>query len=78
MRFFPDGFRDETYLNWERDYKFHAHEQWEAELGPQYVRRTSPGGPLLRGGDSSRTHRSAPIFFSFSYAATCETSARVT
>ena len=34
LRFFPRGFRDETYLSWERDYKYHAHAQWEAELGP--------------------------------------------
>jgi len=33
LRFFPRGFRDETYLAWERGYKYHAHEQWEAELG---------------------------------------------
>ncbi|HEU5050330.1 MAG TPA: hypothetical protein VFU00_08420 [Gemmatimonadales bacterium] len=33
LRFFPGGFRDETYLEWERDYKWAAHEQWEARLG---------------------------------------------
>ena len=33
LRFFPQGFRDEKYLSWERDYKYHAHAQWEAELG---------------------------------------------
>ena len=33
LRFFPGGFRDETYLSWERDYKYHAHDQWEAQLG---------------------------------------------
>ena len=33
LRFFPDGFRDENYLSWERGYKWHAHEQWETELG---------------------------------------------
>src|SRR3954464_7175424 len=33
LRFFPRGFRDETYLSWERGYKYHAHEQWETELG---------------------------------------------
>ena len=32
LRFFPDGFRDETYLAWERDYKAAAHERWLAEL----------------------------------------------
>ena len=33
LRFFPGGFRDSTYLAWERDYKAEAHERWEAELG---------------------------------------------
>lgn len=26
LRFFPDGFRDESYLEWERAYKWQAHE----------------------------------------------------
>jgi hypothetical protein len=30
---FPDGFRDDTYLAWERDYKVAAAERWQAELG---------------------------------------------
>jgi hypothetical protein len=33
LRFFPDGFRDETYLAWERDYKWEAHKEWQAHLG---------------------------------------------
>src|SRR4051812_39055804 len=33
LRFFPHGFHDDTYLSWERGYKYHAHEQWETELG---------------------------------------------
>jgi len=28
LRFFPNGFRDETYIAWERDYKWQAHQQW--------------------------------------------------
>ena len=32
LRFFPEGFRDETYIDWERDYKQEAHEQWSADL----------------------------------------------
>jgi hypothetical protein len=30
---FPGGFRDETYLDWERGYKWDAHEKWGAALG---------------------------------------------
>ncbi len=32
LRFFPAGFRDPTYLDWERDYKWNAHRQWSAVL----------------------------------------------
>jgi hypothetical protein len=28
LRFFPGGFYDETYIDWERGYKWAAHEQW--------------------------------------------------
>jgi hypothetical protein len=32
LRFFPKGFRDETYLEWERDYKWETHQNWEEAL----------------------------------------------
>ena len=32
LRIFPQGFRDETYLAWERDYKALAHRQWTEHL----------------------------------------------
>ena len=32
LKAFPDGFKDETYLAWERDYKWHAHRQWQQVL----------------------------------------------
>ncbi len=33
LKFFPDGFRDETYVAWERGYKWEAHERWNELLG---------------------------------------------
>ena len=33
LRFFPGGFHDETYLDWERNYKWKAHQQWSLLLG---------------------------------------------
>ena len=45
LKYFPGGFRDETYLDWERDYKWEVHEQWEASLGRDEYRR------LLRAGE---------------------------
>jgi hypothetical protein len=32
LRFFPNGFQDETYLEWERNYKWKAHELWNEWL----------------------------------------------
>lgn len=32
LRKFPEGFRDETYLAWERDYKWEAHQEWQEHL----------------------------------------------
>jgi hypothetical protein len=39
LRFFPKGFRDETYLAWERDYKWETHERWEEALNRDEFRR---------------------------------------
>jgi hypothetical protein len=33
LRMFPDGFSDERYLAWERDYKLEAHRLWREEIG---------------------------------------------
>jgi len=38
LRYFPGGFVDETYLDWERNYKWDAHERWEAQLGREALR----------------------------------------
>jgi len=29
LKYFPGGFADETYIDWERDYKWIAHERWD-------------------------------------------------
>ena len=44
LRFFPGGFRDETYLDWERNYKWEAHERWESALGRAAYRRLLADG----------------------------------
>jgi hypothetical protein len=33
LRFFPLGFRDETYVDWERSYKWQTHLRWQEALG---------------------------------------------
>lgn len=45
LRFFPGGFRDETYVEWERGYKWETHERWEGALSRDEFRR------LLRAGE---------------------------
>ena len=35
LRLFPRGFRDETYLDWERGYKWEAHQRWTEQLDPR-------------------------------------------
>ena len=45
LRQFPGGFRDPTYLDWERDYKWDTHLRWEEALPRDAFRR------LLRAGD---------------------------
>jgi hypothetical protein len=45
LRFFPGGFRDETYLDWERSYKWETHERWQAALAQDEFRA------LLRRGE---------------------------
>ena len=38
LRFFPGGFTDETYIDWERGYKWNAHQQWNEQLGRAEMR----------------------------------------
>lgn len=38
-RLFPGGFRDETYLAWERNYKWEAHQEWEKHLRAELFRK---------------------------------------
>lgn len=39
LRVFPGGFRDETYLDWERNYKWQTHQRWEEALPKKEFRR---------------------------------------
>jgi hypothetical protein len=38
LKIFPEGFRDETYLDFERNYKWRAHERWDEQLGDDIFR----------------------------------------
>ena len=53
LRFFRDGFSDETYIDWERGYKAEAHERWSELLEPRVYRK------LLKGADYAEIARRA-------------------
>jgi hypothetical protein len=53
LNHFPDGFNDETYIDWERDYKWEAHERWESELSQRELRS------LVQNGDAAEVARRA-------------------
>jgi len=38
LKSFPGGFRDATYLEWERDYKVEAHKRWQSALPEERFR----------------------------------------
>lgn len=44
LRYFPDGFSDETYVDWERGYKWSAHERWNELLGVRALRALLEAG----------------------------------
>ena len=44
LRFFPGGFADETYIDWERGYKWAAHERWIAALEQSEFRASIADG----------------------------------
>jgi hypothetical protein len=44
LKFFPGGFQDETYLGWERDYKWATHRRWAAALGQSEFGRQLKAG----------------------------------
>jgi hypothetical protein len=39
LSFFPDGYRDDTFVDWEREYKWDAHEGWHARLDTASFRK---------------------------------------
>ncbi len=56
LRFFPKGFYDETYLDWERNYKWRSHQTWCEQLDRAQYRSL-----LLRGEFSEIAQRAVRI-----------------
>ena len=44
LRFFPKGFHDQKYIDWERGYKWEAHERWRELLGRETHRELIADG----------------------------------
>jgi hypothetical protein len=66
LRFFPQGFQDETYLAWERDYKWEAHEQWQRVLDrPSYRSLLRAGKFAGIAANAVRIESSTNLLFSF-------------
>jgi hypothetical protein len=66
LRHFPEGFRDETYLAWERDYKVRAHESWLEALGPdKFEERLDNGDHAAIASDAVRIESRTNLLFSF-------------
>src|SRR4029079_16022162 len=66
LRFFPDGFADERYLSWERDYKAEAHMRWTAELSQEnFVRLLSGRRYHAIAGAALRIEARTNLLFSF-------------
>lgn len=66
LRFFPGGFQDETYLDWERDYKWRAHEQWNEALQRSTYRSLLKKGEFAEiAGRAVRIESRTNLLFSF-------------
>ena len=66
LRFFPGGFRDETYIDWERDYKWEAHQRWMESLDKPAFRKMIEAGQFEKAaGTAVRIESRTNLLFSF-------------
>ena len=66
LRFFPEGFYDETYLAWERNYKWEAHEQWNEVLNRAAYRSLLKNGEFAEvAARAVRLESKTNLLFSF-------------
>jgi hypothetical protein len=66
LRFFPKGFYDEKYVDWERDYKWEAHERWQELLNRDAFRRLLRAGEFSEiAGHAVRVESRTNLIFSF-------------
>ena len=66
LRFFPGGFGDETYIDWERGYKWEAHERWMQQLAPDAYRQLLDRGRYVEIAEHAvRVESRTNLLFSF-------------
>lgn len=66
LRFFPKGFEDETYIAWERGYKWRAHERWNELLDrTTFGKLLETGGFIEIGSRAMRSLSGTNLLFSF-------------
>lgn len=66
LRFFPRGFRDDTYLAWERGYKMRAHQAWQSVLNQAAYRSKLSNGKFLEiGAEAVSIESRTNLLFSF-------------
>jgi hypothetical protein len=67
LALFPEGFRDERYLAWERDYKAAAHREWRASIGtgPEMRAKLDAGLHQQVAASAVRIESGRALLFSF-------------
>jgi hypothetical protein len=66
LRFFKNGFYDDTYVDWERGYKWAAHKTWTDTLGEREYRRLLKAGDFNEiGARAVRLESRTNLLFSF-------------
>src|SRR4051812_6565571 len=66
LRAFPGGFQDETYLDWERNYKWSAHKAWAGALDEDRFRaHLKDGGYTEIAAEAIRIESRTNLLFSF-------------
>lgn len=66
LHYFPEGFRDETYADWERDYKWQAHLRWEEQLDRATFRGLIGDGEFVEAANRAvRIESRTNLLFSF-------------
>jgi hypothetical protein len=66
LRFFPEGFHDPKYIDWERGYKWAAHEQWNEVLSQKAFRALLKKGEFAEiAAHAIRIESKTNLLFSF-------------